>query len=178
MTLNTGATATRQARLGEPAAGEGIGSMSERRAAMEQRKTLTRRDRIVYRTTTGIVSAVMVYSIINFTFIDRFPFPEGGFVHLGLPNYFRIELTVAKILGLLALLTPGVPSKVKEFAYFGFAITLLSASIAHFSAGDWRISPLFILDPLIFLGLLSVSYYYFNKTAREQRHEPRPTVAA
>ena len=123
----------------------------------------TKRDRTIYRITTGTVCAVMVYSIINFTFLDRFPFPEGGFVHLGLPSYFRTELTVAKALGVLALLVPGVPAKIKEFAYFGFAITLISASFAHFSSGDARISVLFVLDPLIFLGLLIVSYFYFNK---------------
>src|SRR5437879_4046579 len=122
-----------------------------------------RRDRIVYWITTGIVCAVMVFSIINFTFIDRFPFSEGAFVHLGLPNYFRADLTVAKALGVLALLVPGIPAKIKEFAYFGFGITLISASIAHFSSGDARISVLFIIDPLIFLVLLAVSYFYFNK---------------
>jgi hypothetical protein len=40
---------------------------------------------------------------------------------------------------------------------------LISASIAHFSTGDARISVLFIIDPLIFLGLLIVSYFYFHK---------------
>src|SRR6266436_3541043 len=133
-----------------------------------------KRDGIVYWTTTGIVCAVMVFSIINFTFIDRFPFPEGAFVHLGLPNYFRTELTIAKALGVLALLVPGVPAKIREFAYFGFGITLLSASIAHFSAGDARTSVLFVIDPLIFLSLLIVSYFYFNKLAArgEWRHKP------
>jgi len=126
------------------------------------------RDRIVYWITTGIVCAVMVYSILNFTLFDRFPFPEGGFVHLGLPDYFKAELTVAKILGVSALLIPSVPAKIKEFAYFGFAITLISASIAHFSSGDARISVLFIIDPLIFLVLLAVSYFYFNKVNGNQ----------
>ena len=124
---------------------------------------MTKRDRIIYWTTTGIVSAVMVFSIINFTFLDGFPFPEGGFVHLGLPNYFRVELTIAKMLGLAALLIPRVPAKIKEFAYFGFGITLLSAAIAHFSSGDVRISPLFVIDPLVFLSLLAVSYSRFLK---------------
>ena len=54
---------------------------------------------------------------------------EGAFV-LGFPVYFKIELTLAKILGVLALVIPAVPFKVKEFAYLGFAITLVSASIA------------------------------------------------
>ena len=108
----------------------------------------------------------MVFSVINFTFVDYFPYPEGAFVHLGLPNYFKIELTVAKALGVLALLIPIFPRKIKEFAYFGFAITLISASIAHFSVGDSHRPPLyflFVIDPLIFLGVLTVSYLYFNK---------------
>jgi DoxX-like family len=129
---------------------------------------MTKRDRIVYWTTTGIVCAVIVFSILNFTMFDHFPFPEGGFVHLGLPNYFKVELTIAKIFGLAALLIPGVPAKIKEFAYFGFGITLVSAVIAHFSSGDARISVLFIADPLIFLLLLSVSYFYFNKMKGSQ----------
>src|SRR5438128_9972392 len=105
----------------------------------------------------------MIVSILNFTVCDHFPFPEGGFVHLGLPNYFRMELTIAKILGVSALLIPGVPAKIKEFAYFGFGITLVSASIAHLATGDARTSILFVLDPLVFLALLIVSYVYFRR---------------
>jgi DoxX-like family len=124
---------------------------------------LSKKDRIVYRATTGIVGAVMVYSILNFTLFDRFPFPEGGFVHLGLPAWFKVELTTAKILGVGALLIPGIPAKIKQFAYFGFGLTLISAAIAHLATGDARISPLFVLDPLVFLALLGVSYSRFLK---------------
>jgi len=144
---------------------------------------LTRRERIIYRTATGIVVAVMVFSIVNFIFNDHFPFPngpEGAFAHLGLPAYFKVELTLAKILGVLALVIPAVPFKAKEFAYFGFAITLASASIAHFGRGDASLSVLFVLDPLIFLGLLAVSYLYFEKghalaAAAESSGQPRVT---
>ena len=128
---------------------------------------MTKREKIIYRAATGLVLAVMVFSIFNFIFNDHFPFPngpEGAFVHLGLPGYFKVELTTAKILGVLALLIPSVPFKIKEFAYFGFAITLVSASIAHFSRGDARLSVLFIIDPLVFLGLLIISYFYFEKS--------------
>jgi hypothetical protein len=130
-------------------------------------RKLTNRETVIYRATTGIVCAVMIFSIINFIFNDHFPFPngpEGAFVHLGLPQYFKIELTTAKILGVLALLIPNVPFKIKEFAYFGFGITLISASIAHFARGDARLSVLFIIDPLFFLSLLIVSYFYFEKS--------------
>lgn len=128
---------------------------------------LTIRERITYRTSTGMVYAVMVFSIINFIFNDHFPFPngpEGAFVHLGLPGWFKAELTIAKILGVLALSIPNIPAKIKEFAYFGFGITLISASIAHFSRGDARLSVLFVIDPLVFLGILMVSYFYFAKS--------------
>lgn len=128
---------------------------------------LTNREQLIYRTATGLVLAVMVFSIVNFVFNDHFPFPngrEGAFAHLGFPAYFKVELTVAKILGVLALVIPTVPFKVKEFAYFGFAITLLSASIAHFGRGDANLSVLFVIDPLVFLSLLAVSYAYFEKS--------------
>lgn len=129
---------------------------------------LTDRERAVYLTSTGLVIAVMLFSIVNFVFNDHFPFPngpEGAFVHLGFPSYFKVELTVAKILGVLALLIPVVPFKVKEFAYAGFAITLISASIAHFGRGDARnLSVLFVIDPLVFFGFLAVSYFYFRKS--------------
>ena len=130
-------------------------------------RKLTKRETIIYRTATGLVCAVMVFSIINFIFNDHFPFPngpEGAFVHLGLPGYFKVELTTAKILGVLALVIPSVPFKIKEFAYFGFGITLMSASIAHFARGDAGLSVLFVIDPLVFLAILMVSYFYFEKS--------------
>jgi hypothetical protein len=57
------------------------------------------------------------------------------FRHLGFPDYFRVELSYAKLLGVGLLLAP-VPARLKEWAYAGFAITLASALIAHFSVGD------------------------------------------
>jgi hypothetical protein len=57
------------------------------------------------------------------------------FTHLGFPAYFRVELSWAKLLGVVLLLAP-VPARFKEWAYAGFALTLASALIAHFSMGD------------------------------------------
>ena len=104
-----------------------------------------------------------MFSAINFNLKNPIGPMKGAFAHLGFPDYFRIELTVAKALGVLALVMPGIPAKAKEFAYAGFAITLMSASVAHFSSGDpW----LFVIDPLLFLGALIVSYVYFNRIRR------------
>jgi hypothetical protein len=57
------------------------------------------------------------------------------FAHLGFPDYFRVELSWAKLLGALLLLAP-VPPRLKEWAYAGFAINLGSALIAHIAVGD------------------------------------------
>ena len=65
----------------------------------------------------------------------RLPQVEAAFMHLGFPDYFRLELAFAKLLGVVLLLAP-VPAWLKEWAYAGFAITLGSALIAHLSVGD------------------------------------------
>ena len=65
----------------------------------------------------------------------RLPQVAAAFTHLGFPDYFRVELALAKLLGVLVLLAP-VPARLKEWAYAGFAIVLGSAIIAHLAVGD------------------------------------------
>ena len=65
----------------------------------------------------------------------RLPQVAEAFTHLGFPDYFRVELSWAKFLGIVLVLAP-VPARLKEWAYAGFAITLASALVAHFSVGD------------------------------------------
>ena len=65
----------------------------------------------------------------------RLPQVAEAFTRLGFPDYFRVELAWAKLLGVVLLLAP-VPARLKEWAYAGFAITLASALVAHFAEGD------------------------------------------
>ena len=65
----------------------------------------------------------------------RLPQVAQAFTHLGFPDYFRVELSCAKLLGVVLLLAP-VPARLKEWAYAGFAINLASALSAHLSVGD------------------------------------------
>jgi hypothetical protein len=65
----------------------------------------------------------------------RLPQVAEAFIHLGFPAYFRVELSWAKLLGVVVLLAPA-PVRLKEWAYAGFAINLVSALIAHLSVGD------------------------------------------
>ena len=74
---------------------------------------------------------------MGFTAYAQLSLPQvaEAFRHLGFPDYFRMELAWAKLLGVVLVLAP-VPARIKEWAYAGFAITLASALIAHFSVGD------------------------------------------
>src|SRR5262245_54373441 len=61
---------------------------------------------------------------IGFTAYAQLSLPQVAemFTHLGFPDYFRVELSWAKLLGVALLLAP-VPARLKEWAYAGFAIT-------------------------------------------------------
>ena len=89
--------------------------------------------KIVYWTTTALFGAAMGFSA--FAYLTQAEMQQA-FTHLGFPQYFRVELAVFKILGVLALLIPIVPARLKEWAYAGFFINLVSAFIAHTATGD------------------------------------------
>ena len=65
----------------------------------------------------------------------RLPKVAEAFAHLGFPDYFRVELSLAKLIGVALLLAPA-PERLKEWAYAGFAIDIVSAVIAHLAVGD------------------------------------------
>ncbi len=84
------------------------------------------------------VATVLLALQIGFTAYAQLRLPQVAetFTHLGFPGYFRVELSWAKLAGIVALLVPMVPARMKEWAYAGFAITLVSALIAHLAVGD------------------------------------------
>ncbi len=63
-------------------------------------------------------------------------------------------------MGVLVLLVPQVPARVKEWSYAGFEIVFISATIAHISTG-YPSSDRAV--PILFFGILVVSNIYFNK---------------
>ena len=117
------------------------------------------KDTIIYWATTGILGAMMLFSAaMYFTNPDA----AAAFQHLGYPDYFRVELGAAKIVGALVLLIPAIPSKIKDFAYTGFAIVFVSAAVSHLASGDGISAA---IAPLVFLTFLTVSYLYAQKRA-------------
>ena len=119
-----------------------------------------KKDKIIYWTSTGALSFIMIFSL--------FKMYTPIYEHLGFPHYFRTELLIAKILGLMVLLVPRIPSILKEWAYAGFTIVLISASIAHFNSGDTIINA---IEPYIWLMILAVSNLYFHKLNKAKSTE-------
>lgn len=112
--------------------------------------------KISYWLSTALFSLMMAFSA--YAYVTQ-PEVKQGFVHLGFPDYFRIELAVAKLLGAVILLAP-VATRFKEWAYAGFGIVVISAFIAHIAAGD----PLSMrLGPVFALALLLASYFTHYK---------------
>jgi uncharacterized membrane protein YphA (DoxX/SURF4 family) len=113
--------------------------------------------KITYWTTTVIVALMMVYSA--YAYLTQAAILQA-FQHLGFPNYFRIELAVAKLIGAVLLLIP-LTARIKEWAYAGFAFTFISAFIAHTASGDPAANRIM---PIIFLAILTISYITFYKS--------------
>jgi hypothetical protein len=115
-------------------------------------------------------ATTIVYWIITVLFCLEMSFtayyellPQGlqAFTRLGFPNsYFRIELSLAKLAGAAALLIPFFPARLREWAYAGFAINLVSAIIAHFSIRD---IPLAFAPSTITSVLWTFSYCYWRR---------------
>jgi hypothetical protein len=86
-----------------------------------------------------IITALFCLEMTFTAYWELFALPQApqAFARLGFPaDVFRQELSFAKVLGVLALLIPVVPARLKEWAYCGFALNLVSALIAHTAIHD------------------------------------------
>jgi hypothetical protein len=113
---------------------------------------MMKRKKSIYWITTGEV--VLVMAVSGLLAVTHAPQMMDGLAHLGYPAYFANLLGAAKLLGVCALLAPGLP-RIKEWAYAGFAITIISATYSHWLSGDG----LSALEPLITLAALAASYW-------------------
>lgn len=86
-----------------------------------------------------------------------------GIRHLGYPDYFRVMLTVFKVLGAAALILPFVHKRIKEWAYVGFTLTAISAFVSHWVV-DGAGGQTFL--PLVVLAILVTSYVSYHKVRK------------
>jgi hypothetical protein len=90
---------------------------------------------------------------------------------LGFPDYFRIELVTAKIIGAVLLLIPQVSLRIKEWIYAGFMIAMISALIAHIYSGDPVSKIIFVSIDLIIIAIC-IQYVY------KQEHTEPPGASS
>jgi hypothetical protein len=113
--------------------------------------------KITYWITTSLLTLSLVMAG---TMYFTNPEAAAGFAHLGFPDYFRTELGIAKLLGAVALILPMIPRNVKEWAYAGVGIVLISASIAHGASGDPASN---VITPIVQLLILATSYVMYAR---------------
>ena len=112
---------------------------------------MTKTKTTIYWIATLFVVCIMTISGV--LALTHAPSMMSALAHLGYPLYFSDLLGVSKLVGVCVLLVPGI-ARLKEWAYVGFGITILSASCSHLLSGDGLLS----LEPLVTFAALIVSY--------------------
>lgn len=115
---------------------------------------------ILYWVFTSIFALLMIFSSID----GLGPSDQSmAILHdvMGYPVYFIQFISVAKIIGCLAILIPGIPKTLKEWAYAGLFFDLAGAIYSGVaSAGAFDVRMLMMLLWIV-PGVLS--YYYWHK---------------
>jgi hypothetical protein len=107
--------------------------------------------KIIYWIATGLLSALLLFSLYNYIFnLEMVKELMTGF---GFPTYIIYFLIIAKSLGLIAILS-NIKGVVKEWAYAGFFFNFLLAFLAHYMAGDGEGA-----GAAVALLLLAISYF-------------------
>ena len=108
-------------------------------------------NKTTYYISTGLISFAMAFS--TFAYLTK-PELKEAFYHLGFPDYFRIELAIAKGLAAIAIWLP--IRLIREASYIGLSISFVSAVVAHLVMND---SVGHTLYPVFVLAILIVSYF-------------------
>ena len=107
--------------------------------------------KITYWVSTSVLAAMSLMA--GFLYLSGNAQAVQGFAHVGYPQQLRVILGIAKLLGGIILVVPGL-LKLKEWAYAGFTFAWISACVAHYLAKDGSTA----FMPLILLVLLAASY--------------------
>ena len=117
----------------------------------------SKKNNLLYWIFTLLFAAFMTWS----AYPDALATPDAiKFTHdyLGYPVYFIIFIGVAKLLGVIAILIPGL-SRVKEWAYAGLFFDLIGATYSILSMAKPDPGMLIMLIPFA-LGILSYVFHH------------------
>ena len=113
--------------------------------------------KIIYWTTTILFAGFMIFSAIpDIAMTDE---TKQFMRHLGYPDYFMPFIGIAKLLGSLAILTPGL-KKIKEWAYAGLIFDLIGAVYSNIMIDGFQ-PGLLVMIPVFIVAF--VSYFYNQK---------------
>jgi hypothetical protein len=138
--------------------------------ALVAAKTTPKAKTIVYWIVTALFCLQM-----SFTAYAQLRLPQvaEAFTHLGFPAYFRVELSWAKLLGVVLLLAP-VPARLKEWAYAGAVFTYTGAAASHLAVGDGAGA----LGPTIFAVIALASWALRPPARRDLAPGPSSRILA
>lgn len=115
-----------------------------------------RKTKIIYWVLTILFAGAMAFSGYPDVVMD--PAAVAGIMSLGYPLYFIPFIGVAKILGAIAIITPG-HSRLKEWAYAGLSFDLIGAMYSMYSVGV-PFKMWFWVIILLAVGFLSYVWYH------------------
>ena len=116
-----------------------------------------KKEKIIFWTATTIIA---LFEGVMPALTSQTELGKEGIRHLGYPAYFGNALVVFKVLGVLAIMIPQVPKRVKEWAYAGFAFDFIFATISHGAVDGINLQTFL---PLVVFGSLALSYIYYHK---------------
>ena len=114
-----------------------------------------KKDKIIYWTATILI---FLFEGVMPALTSHTEMAKEGIRHLGYPEYFGMMLMLFKVAGAIVLILPQIPSRLKEWAYAGFTFDFLAATYSHLAVDGLQLMSFF---PLLVLGVLMVSYYYY-----------------
>lgn len=118
---------------------------------------LMKKNKLIYWTSTTLIA---LFEGVLPALTSQTELAKEGIRHLGYPEYFGNALVVFKILGVLVLVIPQVPKRLKEWAYAGFTFNFLFAAISHGAVDGINGQTFF---PLVVLGVLLLSYRSYHQ---------------
>ncbi len=113
--------------------------------------------KLIYWATTLFLSIFLLWSAYSYLFNKN---TIDGISALGFPDYFRIQLAILKFMATLIILIPWTPLYVKEWAYVGIGLFLLTAVVAHTVHRD----------PIV-LNIINIVLIFLTITSRHFLHE-------
>lgn len=117
-----------------------------------------KKNNILFWVFNGLLAALMLFSAVS-SMTNAAATKAMVVDHFHYPEYFPPLLNIAKILGVITILIPGF-SRLKEWAYAGFAFDLIWATYSSISVGDpvkqWSFM-------IVFFILFALAYIYHLK---------------